>query len=289
MSPLLESLLTAVNEPDPGSGETTLLDAFDWTASEVAVPYIVFFTGRCGSTWLTSLIRDTGLAGNPEEFLNGDVARYSGIENPQGLQDYFSRIVAKEKSNGRFGLEIDAERLAGVSKAVSFPSVFPRRVTKTFYMYRRDIVAQAWSWAAARKSGVWHLPATGTTGAPATGALPSTLDLAREIIRIRVNEELLGEFFVRNEYAPVFVEYENLVTDPNSVLFLMLSVLGVSATEISAKCAHGAGDGATKRLAYDDKYSVILRLYDQHPDLARRLSGERTSISSSELKLMLFP
>ena len=40
---------------------------FDWARSCVALPYVIFITGRCGSTLLTHLLAESGLCGNPDE------------------------------------------------------------------------------------------------------------------------------------------------------------------------------------------------------------------------------
>jgi hypothetical protein len=43
--------------------------AFDWNGSTINSSYIIFITGRCGSTLLTHLIKSTQLAGDPDEYL----------------------------------------------------------------------------------------------------------------------------------------------------------------------------------------------------------------------------
>jgi hypothetical protein len=49
-------------EPPAGAG---LFRSPDWDRLDVAVPYIIFMTGRCGSTWLTHLLRASNLCGAP--------------------------------------------------------------------------------------------------------------------------------------------------------------------------------------------------------------------------------
>jgi hypothetical protein len=58
-----------------------LLTAFDSSGSAIKSSYIIFITGRCGSTLLTRLIKATQLAGDPDEYLNIDyIKRFVGVD-----------------------------------------------------------------------------------------------------------------------------------------------------------------------------------------------------------------
>ncbi len=208
--------------------------AFDSSGSAIKSSYIIFITGRCGSTLLTRLIKATQLAGDPNEYLNIDYikrARWRG-----SLSAYLKEIIRRTASNGCFGLEIDWIHLRFLEPLLDFELVFPPVQTTFFYMTRRDIVAQAWSFASAKTTGVWQNYADTIASSMShsdTIAL-SDKQIWHEILLILEAEMRFEQFFKRHHIKPTRIDYEMLMTSRRDVLGLMLLKLGCDLESIVA-------------------------------------------------------
>lgn len=282
--PLLKKLLIATDQDLTAISDEPLLKEFDWQKAGIKIPYVIFFTGRCGSTWLTSLIKNTKLAGNPEEFFNADWANCYNEKDLNGLADYFSKVVRIEQSNQRFGMEIDADRFRAINGLIDIKSLFSTHSSVMFYLYRRDILAQAWSWSMAMKSGLWHAH-NNNEPRNKTYELPTTKDLATQIVRIKRNEEFLEKYFIANNLRPIYIEYESLVTDPIATLCEILINLSVPSEEIER--IEKIGVGNTKPLVYDEKYKILIEFHQQFGKIMGRINRNRNRISSDELEKLL--
>src|SRR5690242_16628012 len=77
------------------------LTDFDWRTRSVSVTYVIFITGRCGSTLLTKALADTGLCGTPEEFFNEENIAWLTAERrkPIALKEYLEMVVSDNASN----------------------------------------------------------------------------------------------------------------------------------------------------------------------------------------------
>ena len=281
---LANKLLLSVGEPLPDETDLPMLRNVDWPAHGVTHPYVIFMTGRCGSTWLTSILKNTGLAGNPGEFFNNDVAKRD-CRTTSGLGDYFLSVVDRESSNGRFGVEIDAIRLKQIEIFIDWPSVFPAESAATFFLYRRDILAQAWSWVSAKKSGLWHIRANHTQPASSDDALPSEDELAKEIVRIRECEEYLEAFFQEQGYEPHYLDYESLVTELPTEIATILKKLAVDDMDLGETLA--SGKTSVSKIQYSAKHHLLADFNHKHSHALALLRRDRFGIGSKRLSELL--
>ena len=212
----------------------TCKKTFNWDQYGIRSPYVIFITGRCGSTLLTGLIKDTHLAGDPNEHFN-----IASVKNflPISLTAYLEHMIRQTSSNGFFGVEIDWIHLGLLDPILDFAGTFPPEKTIFFYMTRRDIVAQAWSFASAKATGIWqnYLATTDSQVSP-----PSTLSLDdnsiwHEIMLILEAEMRFEQFFKRNRIKPTRIDYEMLITSKRDVLGLVLQKIGCDIESIAAK------------------------------------------------------
>lgn len=281
-------LLQSVGEPIPVEPNDEILRNVDWNSLGVTHPYIIFMTGRCGSTWLTSILKKTGLAGNPEEFFNGDVANRER-RGTAGFSDYFSSVVRRQASNGRFGVEVDAARLRELDSLVSWRTVFPVEKAASFFLYRRNIVAQAWSWASAAKSGFWHSRVGAVQPvqvATAVGSsVPTEAELIRALIKIRQGEEFLEDFFSRNHYQPYYVDYETLMSELATEVMIILSKLGIDDEVLMAMPA--LQDDVFAKIEYSTKHHVLSKFALKHHVALDLLRCNRFGLDSSALSDLL--
>ena len=277
-----EQLLQAVGEPALSKPSKPLLSDFDWGSHGVSHAYLILMTGRCGSTWLTSILRETRLAGNPGEFFNAAVARRES-DGAQGLQGYLGALASKETSNGRFGLEIDSTRLRHIEALVDWRSVFPAASTASFFLYRTNLLAQAWSWASARKSGLWHVRTYAKVPTPTVSeALPTSAELIQEMVRIRRDEQYLGKFFDRYGYRPYYLDYESLLTELDTEIRTILRILSVDLEKISS-AQITADNKAVAKIQYTEKSSALAAFADEHTQALTFLRQNRFQISAEEL------
>jgi LPS sulfotransferase NodH len=121
-------------------GDIFLRDMERLTAAERT--YVVFFTARSGSTWLTSVLSATGRLGYPEEYINPefvrDVAKAQNSRDPEGVLQMLKR--RRRTSNGVFGIEVRAVDVQLLDQR-SFFRVFDDKTT-FFNLWRDNIVAQ---------------------------------------------------------------------------------------------------------------------------------------------------
>ena len=246
---------------------TPPLKEFDWARSGVALPYVIFVTGRCGSTLLTHLIAESGLAGNPDEFFNEerivDLARELHTTN---FAAYFRTVVRHSVTNRRFGFEIDPFRFQQLRELVSFPEIFAPRRTVFFWMTRRDIVSQGWSFAKAKKTGLWHRFADGSEKRlhePRHVPRGETIDDAewwREIILVLKGERNMEDYFAAAGITPHRLDYEMLVSDRRRTVVSVLRALSCGPDEITRHL--GSLTEHTERNRYDDWHDAMVRFGD---------------------------
>jgi len=277
----LKNLLSAVGELRPADRGRALLSDFDWQSHGVSHPYIIFMTGRCGSTWLTSLIRKTGLAGNPDEFFNANVARCQASTDG-GLPGYLSSLAQRQSMNGRFGLQIDAARLRDIQAAIDWQTVFPSSRVNTFFLYRRNILAQAWSWASAKKTGLWHLQASQETAGPsASEASPDSAELVTQMVRIRKDEQFMEEFFSTQGYEPYYLDYESLRCELDLEMRTILRILSLDYAEAHEPPTEN--EQTVRRIEYTEKSRVLSDFSALHRQALSILRRRRLKISPEEI------
>jgi len=191
--------------------------------------YIICATERSGSTTLCSLLAQTGVLGQPDEYLNarGVVDFYLKQYPSTNISEYVDQLRRDKVSpNGVFGLKtayVDFEPL--VDKALCAELLAPLRF---IYLYRTDLLLQAISGALARETGFWHarnehdsLEASAREVEFSEPAILETLEL---IIRER---QLWERFFALHSVDPLRISYEQMVADTATVIDRVGEYLGV--------------------------------------------------------------
>ena len=153
----------------------------NWQAEGVDLPYVILITGRCGSTHLASMLAASGACGQPMEYFNEMyLPDLNEAARAQSIGDYIARLARARSSNRRFGVKIDHWRWERLRTFVDVDALFPHGQSVFFLMTRDDVVAQAYSFATARATGIWHEQA----GAPVSDErsyAPSDAELLREL------------------------------------------------------------------------------------------------------------
>jgi LPS sulfotransferase NodH len=268
--------------------ETPPLREFDWARSGVALPYVIFITGRCGSTLLTHLLAESGLCGNPDELFNEErIVELAKQWQAADFPNYFRAAVRYTVTNRRFGFEIDPFRFEQLRELVSFPDIFPPRNTVFFWMTRRDIVGQGWSFAKAKQTGLWHHYADGSEKRmprldPAESDKVSDTAWWREIILVLMGERIAEEYFAAARITPYRLDYEMLVADRGRTVVGVLQALSCGPDEIARHL--GPPIDRTERNRYDDWQRAMIDFCDRYRNELRHLDRHRSAVDIDGLR-----
>lgn len=186
--------------------------------------YLIAMTGRCGSTWLATELAALPHSGNPVEYFSEEgiphfASRYSGTD----ILEFFAAIINHGTADNVFGFKIDAMRLSWLSKVVDLKASFPEDGVQWVDMRRLNIVKQAFSYARAKETGVWHVFDTGTSQANVLTDSEINLTLQgekiwKEITRILESEKFLDDLYKEMEITPFKIKYEELVDSKAQIL-----------------------------------------------------------------------
>jgi LPS sulfotransferase NodH len=205
--------------------------------------YLICATPRTGSTLLCGLLKSSGVAGRPASYFNRrslhDYAADWRIARPRDgrIDEAYVRaaLAAGRTSNGVFGGRIMAETLpeligdlaADSGSAETDVGLLSAHLGRLRYVHlrRRDVVAQAVSWAKALQTHYWH---------PGEAVQPGGE-------RPHYDEELIGglvaaiekfeadwtRWFAVHGIVPHEVVYEELAADPLRTAHDALDHLGL--------------------------------------------------------------
>ena len=198
--------------------------------------YFICFSVRSGSTLLSQLLADTGIAGAPKEHFFHNI----GPDKPRGdiIPDYrafLERVLAADTTpNGVFGSKVGGgywndfvRRLRAVDGLEDLPlkaaldSLFPD--LRYLHLTRRNKVRQAVSHWMAIQSGRW-------SSADAVAKADPAYDFAaidHLLSEIIFREAVWAEFFSANGIRPFVITYEDFVTQPAATVDAVLHHLEI--------------------------------------------------------------
>lgn len=235
---------------------------FDWSARGIGRLYVIVTTGRSGSTWLTHLIDDTKLAGNPEEFFNDTaVPHYMKASGAEGAADYLDALVRTYSGNRAFGFKINPDRLFWLQDFLDVDAVFGRHGCRWFFMNRIDFVSQAYSFVKAKHSGKWHTYAHQSANAASAPALPDDRDwfdrqMWDTIAVVVGQEQRIWAYFTKKGIVPVCYSYEDMLADKRLPLLLTLRHIGV-AGDYALRRIDGLADRTVKNEPESDSPRIL--------------------------------
>src|SRR3954447_18100027 len=206
--------------------------------------YLICATPRSGRSLLCGLLESSGVAGHPASYFNRKTLNvYAddwGIARPAGgrIDEAFVRaaLTVGRTSNGVFGGRIMAETLPelirGLAVAASGPEVTDLELLRKqlgrlgfVHLRRRDVVAQAVSWARSLQTHFWHPHEAVTPG----GQDPHYDEelIGRLVATITRFEADWTDWFADNNILACEVTYEELAADPRDTARTVLDHLGL--------------------------------------------------------------
>lgn len=237
------------------SAATTRVREFGWSQVSAWLPsstvtrpdcdsYLICATPRSGSTLLCGLLDSSGVAGHPASYFNrkslDDYADDWRIARPREgrIDEAFVRAArtAGKTPNGVFGGRIMAETLpelisglaAASDPAVTDVDLLSARLGQLRFVHlrRRDVVAQAVSWARSLQTHFWH---------PGEAVLPGGQDphydeelIGRLVATIEKGEADWTSWFACHSIVPCEVTYEELAANPLRTARKVLDHLGLN-------------------------------------------------------------
>lgn len=122
--------------------------------------YVVHFTPRSGSSWLTDLAIQTKRLSHPDECFNPKfMPEMTRALNTQNMEEYTAILERRRNFNGVYGFQITHHQLMKVfSNHANFSKWFPPQNWHSFFLIREDIVAQAVSLWKMVEASISHSP-----------------------------------------------------------------------------------------------------------------------------------
>ncbi|MEJ0018775.1 MAG: Stf0 family sulfotransferase [Acetobacteraceae bacterium] len=229
--------------------------------------YVVLFTPRSGSTWLTALLSATGRLGYPEEYLNPefvtDVARALGTRDPARLIGLLQR--RRKTPNGVFGIEVRAVDVA-LFGADTFFAGFAAG-TLFYCLWRDNIVAQAVSLYRAVASGRFH------SHEPQAAAPPYAADAIGHWLRhVAAIENDNLALLQEHDLAARFLRYEDIVRDRRITLALFAEPLHANLDAVDFA---SAAPGEPGRIGDEWNLAAETRFRAEQPALVAAIEAAR--------------
>lgn len=255
-------------------------------AAGVSSAYVITMTGRSGSTWLASALRQFPGAGQPAEYFSESALRFHGdYSQEQSLSDHIGHLARRYATGGRFGFKINPRRLAWLGEYVDLAHSFAPPFCSWIDLKRRNIVKQAFSFARAHKSGKWH-DFTNKAAANTTDSGPGFHPVEDRLVwhhltMILGQEQQIETFYRTTGFQPLRIFYEEIFDSKAQLLVKTLHHIGAALPDPDA--LDQTTDG-TRKLARDkradaEEYRFCLR----YADLLAMIDGQRADIDVSQL------
>lgn len=191
--------------------------------------YLIFFTPRSGSSWLTELLRINGSMGDPKEWFNPNfIPKLAKRLGTRSVDDYISTVshTGRDKKTHVFGSEITYFQLAILNDMADIFDHLPMGGTHFFYLRRKDIVQQAISLYRATSTGEFH--SAKLIESQRKTAEYDSAAIEKWLRHILVQETGFYKFFAKRGITPRTLTYERMrEVGPEAVVnFFTVPVLG---------------------------------------------------------------
>jgi trehalose 2-sulfotransferase len=205
--------------------------------------YIVCATPRCGSSLLDEALKNTGMAGNPEEyFLPQNRYIWQRTWHTPTFSEYLAEVLHRGTSpNGVFGMKImwgyfhqcsgQIQRLPGnrhQTTHTALASVFPE--LSYIWIKRRDKVRQAVSHSKARQTNIWVVTNESVPGEVRKPVF-SFQQIDFIVRQLEAHDIAWQRYFALHGLRPYTIFYEDFVENYEKTALNILRYLNISLSE----------------------------------------------------------
>lgn len=208
----------------------------DRFASDMALPlpgkqYVMYFTPRSGSSWITDIAGKTRKLSLPGEVFNPNfLPKITQSYNATTMDEYCEILKRRRNTQDVFGFQITYHQLAAVFRnEADFLKRFPSPTC--FWLIRRDIVAQAVSLYKMVQTQVAHAPQMDVDEIHAreqsfTYDGPAIRHWLQHILSAEMKTEAM---FARFGLTPLRMSYErNIALHPNHLVNVIGKHVGIA-------------------------------------------------------------
>jgi trehalose 2-sulfotransferase len=206
------------------------------------ISYLICATPRSGSTLLCEALRNTGFAGNPNEYFGPmHVRRWDEEWKTKSKVEYLTKVIEQARGeNGVLGIKAmrvywrnvieflrEATTLGECSEQDLLNRCFPN--LRYIWITRRDKVRQAISWMKFLQGSAWYWE---NEKPQKIEHLEFKPEVIREfIIQTACHETAWQEYFRKNQIQPYIVVYEDFVTGYETTAEEIIEYLGIPHPE----------------------------------------------------------
>ncbi len=206
--------------------------------------YLICSVPRSGSSLVSQMLTDTGIAGDPLEYLNpayvrADLRQHPGMHVRSGMpvNEYLAAIERRRTTaNGVFGIKLHHSHFSKYwTEAPDGGARFLRRFDRVLLIYRRDKAAQAVSYFRAQHSGSWS-SLTDRFAAPDRGQAPEpaydATALGEILSYLLAQEHGWRKCLEQHGITYAQIAYEDFISDYEGWSRRVLDLLGLDGVEI---------------------------------------------------------
>jgi hypothetical protein len=250
------------------SSRITLNDVEDLRQLAPNGVHASLITGRCGSTLFAAMCRNARFGVGDEPFIEREYDAYADF-SPAEVLLFLRQSMEEGSRGGRFYFQVNPQRYHAL-RYLFVDDGLVRFIDRFSIILRRNIVAQALSFATAAKSGVWHLYSEKDVVPDAP--VVTDAEMAEWILHIHSQEAQSFSICAGRARALVLF-YEDIVAAPIETLELFLRDAGVGlAPDVSTDMLMAGG--TLKNPQSFDRYLQFMESYPVfHEILAERMRG----------------
>jgi trehalose 2-sulfotransferase len=246
-----------------------------------SIRYVMHFTPRSGSSWLTDICKLSGRLSEPGEHYNPNfVPNISKALHARNISELVQGIVRRRNSAGVYGCQITFYQLrVTFEQEAAFDQLLGG--SRMIFLIREDIVLQAVSLCKMVTTSVSHRPMTNDAAlqqAEETFAYDN-LDLIHWLHHIHRAEIGSEALFKRFGYNPMRMSYEqNMAMTPLEVINRIAAHINVPLFESFDQASRHTKIGTDKNQAFADRFreenrSLVEEIEDERKGRLKELRG----------------
>lgn len=259
---------------DPAQQDITKYNRERKNRPPATTRYVIHFTPRSGSSWLTDVVHKTGQLSSPDECFNPNfMPRMSAAMNAANMDQYMDILVRRRNTNGVFGCQLTYFHLLHSFNTIDdFMGYF--KEARHFWLIREDIVLQAVSLVKMQQTSVAHSPYSDATAITAAeqAFVYNAGQIKKSVDHIFQAEEGNEALFAKYGLSPLRMSYEhNMAMGAANVVNTIAHHIG--APPIPADTF----ESAHQKLGTDRNTEYGNRFRAEHPRFMARIDAARAT------------